>query len=87
MARLKVGGGFGFVILLVVVVIVLLLAARSTREVAPIALQLNEPETAVNDHGQPEAKEALSNLPGLGEVKDSTAAHAEELSQALAETQ
>ena len=87
MARLKVGGGLGFVMLLVVVAIVLVLAARAWQEAAPNALLLDEPQSVVDDHGQPEAREALANLPGLNEVRDSTAAHADELERALAETE
>ena len=73
--------------LLVVVAIVLVLAARAWQEAAPTALLLNEePQSVVNDHGQPEAKQALQGLPGLSEVRDSTGAHAEELERALAES-
>jgi hypothetical protein len=85
MAKIKVGGGFGLVMLLIVVAVVLLVAGKAAKETAPIALQLNEPETLVNDHGQHEAADALSTLPNLNDARQSTDAHAEELRRALAE--
>ena len=85
MAKITVGGGFGFVMLLIVVAVVLLVAGKAAKESAPVALQLNNPETAVNDHGQHEAGDALSTLPNLNDARQSTGAHAEELSKALAE--
>jgi len=87
MAKIKVGGGLGFVMLLVVVVVVMLLASRAWKEATPTVMQLNGAKTAVADHGQPEAREALGTLPDLNDMRQSTGAHAEELSKALAETE
>jgi hypothetical protein len=39
--------------------------------------------TAIDDHGQPEAVGTLGDLPGLNDMRDSTATHAEDLEKAL----
>ncbi len=90
MAKIKVGGGLGFVMLLVVVLVVMLIASKAWKEAAPTVIQLNgekNVKTVIADHGQPEAREALGTLPNLNDMRQSTGAHAEELSKALAETE
>jgi hypothetical protein len=72
------GSGFGFVMLVIVLAVVLFLVARSWRQVAPAAMQ-------VEPHGQTEAAEALESgdLPDLGEAKKRTDARAAEIQEIL----
>jgi hypothetical protein len=73
--------------LLVVLAIVLLLVAQNGKEVAPTAMDVSDPGGAVDDHGQPEAAEALGELPGLDDVQQRTGAYADQLQQVLEETE
>jgi len=70
-----------------VLAVVLLLVARNWQSVAPTAIEVTSPElgAGVDDHGETGAAAELRSgqLPNLGEMRDSTNAHAEELQQAL----
>ena len=87
---MRKGGGLGLVALVVVLAVVLLLAARQWRAVAPTAMQLdqNNQPVAVKDHGETGAGEALRSgkLPDLNDMRAGTGAHADQLEEALAET-
>lgn len=83
-------GGFGMIMLVVVLAIVLLLVARQWQALAPTAIQVTtDPDEAyaVDDHGDPEAGEAIRSgqLPDLGEMRQSTSEHADRLEDALKE--
>ena len=85
----KHGGGFGIVILLVVLAVVMLLVARNWKSVAPTAIQVTNPSSPVqvDDHGQPEAGEAIRSgqLPNLNDMRQATSQHASEVQDALQE--
>lgn len=86
----KRGGGFGFVMLLVVLAVVLLLVARAWDKTAPAAgpiLSGTSGAETVAPHGQPEAADALRNLPGLKDVRTRTDSHAKDVADALAATE
>ena len=70
------GSSFGMVMLVVVMAIVLLLVARGWREVAPTAVELNDETPAL-------PAEVGRELPGLGEMRQATGEHVEQL-EALA---
>ena len=79
--------GFGLVMLVVVLAVVLVLVARSWRAVAPTAIQVSSPELAgsVHDHGESRAAAELRSgqLPNLGDMRQNTSAHADEVQRAL----
>jgi len=86
-------GGFGLVLLVVVMAIVLLLVAKSWQAAAP---RLSEtmrarPEAAragVADPGLDPAGDAGAprrTLPGVGEMKQATDQHADQVQEALSE--
>jgi hypothetical protein len=82
----KSGSGFGFILVIITVAIVLILAARNAQQVAPIAQQLDsKPKSVVesNTHGQPEAVDALSDLPNLRQMQQATDSHTLELQETL----
>jgi hypothetical protein len=83
----KRGSGIGMVMLVVVLAIVLLLVARNWRSVAPTAMQISDPElgSAVDDHGQTEAGAAVRSgqLPDLNDMRQQTAAHSQDVQEAL----
>jgi len=74
-------------ILIVTVAIVLLLVAKNWESIAPVATTLDAAgdRPRVDDHGQTGAGEALrqGNLPGLGEMRLQTDAHADDVQEAL----
>ena len=72
---------------IVVVAVVLLLAAKAWQRMAPEAIDVTRPETAVSGHGPPEAVNALGELPNLGQMRQNTSEHAAELQKALEETE
>ena len=81
-------GGFGMIMLVVVLAIVLLVAARQWQALAPTAIQVTtDPDEAyaVDDHGDPEAGQAIRSgqLPDLNEMRQNTSAHADRLEEAL----
>lgn len=84
-------GSFGFVVLLVVVAVVLLLAARAWSSVASSSGEALRPSATgvVESHGESGAGEALrsGDLPDLGEMRANTDAHAEEVGEAMSETE
>lgn len=86
----KFGGGIGLVMLVIVMVIVLLLVARSWRSVAPTALEVSgvTDPAGIDEHGETGAAEATRSgqSTNLGEMKQQTDAHADELKNALEET-
>jgi len=52
----------------------------------PTALDLSDPgRLGASDRGQPEAAEALGQLPNLGEMQQETQGHVDRLEEALAE--
>lgn len=86
-------GGFGLVMLLAVMLVVLLLVARSWRAVAPEAIDVTRPDRvtpkmAMDDPGGA-AAEALrrGELPGLDEMQQRTDDHAEQVQDALANSE
>jgi hypothetical protein len=82
--------GVGLVILLVVVVVILFLVARASMETVPIAVEAakgSDTPSAVPDHGQSEAVDALGELPDLDEMRSSTGEHAKAVSEALEATE
>lgn len=90
---MKRGGAIGLIVLLVALVIVMLLVAQSWKSVAPEVIQITDtdgPDVNVqfSDHGQSQAGEALrrGDLPDLEEMQQRTDAHAQQVEDALAET-
>ena len=90
---MKRGGAIGLIVLLVALVIVMMLVARSWESVAPEVIQITDtkgPDVNVrfSDHGESQARDALGreDLPGLGEMQQRTDAHAQQVEDALAET-
>ena len=82
----KSGKGLAFVAVIVTLAIVLILAARNAQQVAPVLHQIPaEPKGIVesNPHGQPEAVEALGEVPDLDQLRQLTGDHAQELQDAL----
>jgi len=82
------GGSFGIVILLIVMLAVLMLVAKSWRSMAPTALEVSTPDGEVSIPA-PGARGVATNpggLPNLGQMKDSTSGHIDEVQTALDET-
>lgn len=81
----------GFVLLIVTLAIVLLIVAKSWEKMAPTAIQVTNPDApvVVDDHGDSEAGEALreGRLPDLGDMRAGTKTHADQLQEALDETE
>lgn len=81
---------FSLLVLVVVLVVVLLLVARSWNSVAPTALAVHDQSspTVVDDRGETEAGESVRSgtLPGLGEMKEETDEHAQQVQETLAAT-
>jgi hypothetical protein len=84
---MRKGSGIGFVVLLIVLAVVMILAARNAKTVAPTALEIGgaEATVAIEDHGQGDAAAELRSgeLPRLGEMREETAGHADEVREAL----
>jgi hypothetical protein len=79
------GGSFGIVMLLVVMLAVLMLVAKNWRKVAPTALEVSTPDGEVSIPA-PGTRGVASNpggLPNLGQMKDSTSDHIEDVQTAL----
>ena len=85
----KLSGGFGLVMLVIVVAVVLLLTARAWNAVAPTAADLREASAPVPADVRGAATSATrdGSLPRLDDVRQRTGAHAEDLANALAETE
>ena len=75
--------------MVVVMAIVLLLVARQWRSVAPVAQQVSGAPAAFDDRGETGAGEAVRSgeLPDLKEMQAETSAHADQLEQALEQTE
>ena len=69
--------------------IVLLLVARQWRSVAPVAQQVSGAPAPLDDRGETGAGEAVRSgeLPDLKEMQAETSAHADQLEQALEQTE
>lgn len=87
------GGAIGLIVLLVALVIVMVLVARSWESVAPEVIQITDTEgpdvnVQFSDHGESQAGDALrrGNLPDLKETRQRTDDHAQQVADALAET-
>ena len=79
--------------LLVALVIVMMLVAQSWKSVAPEVIQITDtkgPDVNVqfSDHGESQASDALrrGDLPDIKEMQQTTDAHAQQVADALAET-
>ena len=90
---MKRGGAIGLIVLLAALVIVLMLVAESWQSVAPEVIQITDTEgpdvkVQFSDHGESQAGDALQrgDLPGLREMQESTDARAQQVADALAET-
>ncbi len=87
----KMGGGFGLIAMVVVVAIVLLLVAKQWKSVAPTVMQLDGdgPMVVPDTHGEDGAGQALQRggLPNLNQMRQATGDHAEQVQEALAETE
>lgn len=97
---MRKGGGVGALVLLIAAAIVMILAMRSWLAVAPAAVEVlnppppgktahrkpKAPPAGVADHGDPNAKAALADLPDLQDMKSGTDKHAKEVQKALEET-
>lgn len=84
----RLSGGFGLVMLVIVVAIVLLLTARAWNAVAPTAADVRDAGAPVPADVRGEATTATrdGSLPRLDEVRQRTGAHAEDVADALAQT-
>lgn len=94
MARLRQGGGFGFVVLLVVLAVVLLLASRAMRSVMPTALEVAAPHKGGKRPGDnPDLPPPSVNSgagqkqiqSSLNEAKRKTDVHSGQIEKALGE--
>jgi hypothetical protein len=90
---MKRGGAIGLLVLLVALVIVMMLVARSWQSVAPQVIEISDTEgpdvkVQISDHGEVQAGEALrgGDLPGLREMQEQTDTRAQQVADALAET-
>jgi len=90
---MKRGGAIGLIVLLVALVIVMLLVAESWRSVAPEVIQISDthgPDVKVqfSGHGESQAVEELrrGDLPDLEQMRQRTDAHAQQVEDALDET-
>ena len=79
--------GLSMLVLVVVMLVVLLLVSKAWQRFGPAAIAVTDPAAAgpVDDHGETAAGQALrsGDLPGLQDAKASTDAHAEQIQQAL----
>ena len=84
----RISGGFGVVLLAIVVAVVLLLAARAWNAVAPTAADVRDASAPVPADVRDAASSATrdGSLPRLDDVRQRTGAHAEEIANALAQT-
>ena len=71
--------------LVVVMLVVLLLVARSWRSVAPTALEVSTPdgEITVSTPGSEEFATNPGGLPNLGEMREATTDHTQQVQEAL----
>jgi hypothetical protein len=90
---MKRGGAIGLIVLLVALVIVMMLVAKSWQSVAPEVIQITDTEgpdvnVQFSDHGEARVGDALrsGDLPGLQEMQENTDARAQQVADALAET-
>jgi len=81
------------IVLLVALVIVMMLVAQSWKSLAPEVIQITDTEgpdvnVQFSDHGESQASDALrgGDLPDLKEMQQRTDAHAQQVADALAET-
>ena len=85
----KLSGGFGLVLVVVVVAIVLVLTARAWNAVAPTAADLRDASMPAPTDVRGAATSATrdGSLPRLDDVRQRTGAHAEDVANALAQTE
>ncbi len=72
---------------LVTLVIVALLVAKNWEKLMPVASEITSEDSPgpVAPHGQPEAVEALRDLPGLNDMRQAASDRAAEVDETLSE--